>query len=366
MPPAALHGEVVHFFACDIAYDMQRIPMASLLGCPLLPFLPDTRKHSPRGRTLYRPLTAKLPDSSWDSLSGPISLQCSIKVLPVGALSVTIRTPFAVNSLSELTNPLRFNRSDGLSIAAHAASLMEQARAELASCSIRPHPSLPPGEAYTVFCLDSSSPAINTPALAWLDQNRRDVAALLTSEPDASVLSDQEVSESTSRPLSYYHHDLIAGDWDAALIIDRPADFDESLYVIELANVQLEELEAYDTYLDDALERAYRDLSRHARRSGILTELHELRIDLARFSDELSNITKFFGEWHLARVYENSARLFHLADWHRAIDEKLRTLDSLYEMLKQDRNHKVMLWLEAGIVLLFILDLAMIFAGTHK
>jgi hypothetical protein len=35
-------------------------------------------------------------------------------------------------------------------------------------------------------------------------------------------------------------------------------------------------------------------------------------------------------------------------------------------MLKQDRNHKVMLWREAGIVLLFILDLAMIFAGTHK
>ena len=33
MTPAALHGEVVHFFACDIAYDMQRIPMASLLGC---------------------------------------------------------------------------------------------------------------------------------------------------------------------------------------------------------------------------------------------------------------------------------------------------------------------------------------------
>ena len=27
----------------------------------------------------------------------------------------------------------------------------------------------------------------------------------------------------------------------------------------------------------------------------------------------------------------------HLSDWHRAIDEKLRTLDSLYEFLKQDR-----------------------------
>ena len=98
----------------------------------------------------------------------------------------------------------------------------------------------------------------------------------------------------------------------------------------------------------------------------MLHELKELRIDLARFSDELQNITKFFGEWHLARVYENTARVFHLADWHRAIDEKLKTLDSLYEMLKQDQNHRVMLWLEAAIVLLFIMDLVLLFWGTGK
>ena len=98
----------------------------------------------------------------------------------------------------------------------------------------------------------------------------------------------------------------------------------------------------------------------------MLRELKEIRIDLSRFSDELSNITKFFGEWHLARVYENAARVFHLADWHRAIDEKLKTLDSLYEMLKQDQNHRVMLWLEAGIVLLFIIDLVTIFMGGAK
>jgi len=137
---------------------------------------------------------------------------------------------------------------------------------------------------------------------------------------------------------------------------------------MELANVQLEELEAYDTFIDDALERAYRDLRgpRAAKRGGVLHELKELRIDLSRFSDELSNITKFFGEWHLARVYENTARVFHLADWHRAIDEKLKTLDSLYEMLKQDQNHRIMLWLETGIVLLFVIDVIMLFAGLAK
>jgi hypothetical protein len=93
---------------------------------------------------------------------------------------------------------------------------------------------------------------------------------------------------------------------------------------MELANLQLCELEAYDRLLDDALERSYRDLSERRIRSQseVLRELREIRIDLARFSDELQNITKFFGDWHIARIYEAIASRFHLSDWHRTIDEK--------------------------------------------
>jgi hypothetical protein len=90
-------------------------------------------------------------------------------------------------------------------------------------------------------------------------------------------------------------------------------------------------------------------------------ELREIRIDLARFSDELSNITKFFGDWHLARIYEKIAARFHLGDWHRTIDEKLKTLDNLYQLLNQDRVNRMMILLELAIVLLFIIDLVVIF-----
>ncbi len=151
--------------------------------------------------------------------------------------------------------------------------------------------------------------------------------------------------ESTSKHLSYYQSDLVVVDWDAALIVDRPADFEESLFVMELANVQLEELEAYDQLIDTALERSYADLQRPPRireHKRLLPHLREVRIDLARFSDELSNITKFFGDWHLARLYDTVSRRFHLPDWHRSIDEKLKTLDDLYpKMLKQEQNHRI-------------------------
>jgi uncharacterized Rmd1/YagE family protein len=97
-----------------------------------------------------------------------------------------------------------------------------------------------------------------------------------------------------------------------------------------------------------------------------MRELREIRVDLARFSDELSNITKFFGDWHLARLYENISACFHLGDWHRTIDKKLNTLDDLYQLLSQDRTNQWMLTLEITIVLLFIVDLVLLVMGLKK
>ena len=89
-------------------------------------------------------------------------------------------------------------------------------------------------------------------------------------------------------------------------------------------------------------------------------DLREIRIDLARLQDELSNITKFFGDWHLARIYKGLSDRFHLQDWHRAIDEKLKTLDELYQLLRADQISRWMLVLEMTIVALFVLDIVMI------
>jgi len=113
------------------------------------------------------------------------------------------------------------------------------------------------------------------------------------------------------------------------------------------------------------LERSYRDLSQRSRRgpANVMRELREIRIDLARFSDELSNITKFFGDWHLARIYEKISIRFHLKDWHHTVDEKLKTLANLYQLLNQDMNNRWMLILEVTIVLLFVIDLVILFLG---
>jgi hypothetical protein len=298
---------------------------------------------------------------------GPVRVERAIKLLPVGAISITFRVPFAVPQIEDLVVYHDLQFSNG-SLHNEVRQLAEDVRRDLASHYVRPVAQLAEEEAYTVFCIESPLVAENSaplPAETWYRASRREVASLLTQEPDPDHLSKQEADESTGRFLSYYDHDLVVVDWDAALILDERRHFDETLHVMELANLQLAELEAYDRILDDALERAYRDLSARPTgiRAGTLRELREIRIDLARFSDELSNITKFFGDWHLARIYQNISARFHLADWHRTIDDKLQTLDNLYELLDHDRTNRWMLMLEVTIVLLFIVDLVMLFLG---
>ena len=233
---------------------------------------------------------------------------------------------------------------------------------------IRPVEVLREEEAYTVFCMHAPLRAPDwtaLPAEEWLRRHRRDLAAVITQEENLQRLSDQEVEESTARYLSYYQHDLTVIDWDAAIVVDDPSNFEDILHIIELANVELAELEAYDRLLDATLGQAYRDVRRPRGSRDVLRHIREMRIDMAHLSDELSNITKFIGDWHLARLYQNLAGRFHLADWQKIVAEKLQTLDELYRMFKQDQTNRWMMILEATIVVLFIIDLViLVLLGT--
>jgi hypothetical protein len=243
--------------------------------------------------------------------------------------------------------------------------LAEQVRQQLAKYYVRPVKQLGDEEAYTVFYIRGPLKGEDGSAVSagdWMHANRRAVAGLLTEERDPKCLSEQEADESTGKSFSYYENDIVVIDWDAAVVVDEPKYFDEVLYIMELANLQLAELEAYDRILDDAVERAYRDMADSRRywrlKTGpVQNALREIRIDLARLSDELSNITKFFGDWHLARIYQGLSQRFHLSDWHRTIDEKLKTLDDLYQLLRSDTMNRWMLVLEIAIVLLFVIEI---------
>lgn len=362
--PAVYHGEVVYIHAFDVAYEMIREPGRKLLGQPVVQFVAEISKHHPEQLMFYLPKMIHLPEVERTGPDGPVRIQRTVKLLPVGAISITVRVPFRAASLSELTafHNLRFSRG---SLYEEVKELADQVRRELASCYKQPVETIRDEEDYTVFCIASElTNARGEPvaAPAWLTENRRAVKALLSEEPRPARISKQEIDEVCGRTLSYYDRDVVVLDWDAALIVDEAKGFDEVLHIMELATVQLVELEAYDRNLDEVLNESYRDIaeSRLGRRR-LIRELSEIRIDMTRLSDEVQNITKFFGDWHLARLYQRISERFHLGDWNRAIFHKLKTVSGLYEMLKNDRENRWMLILEAMIVILFIMDLIMWF-----
>lgn len=364
---ASLKGEVIYIRAFDLAYDMKREQIPEILGQKTQQHLVGTSKPGPKNAFFYLPRKVTLPPRMYPTSVGPLEVSMTIKVFDVGAVSVQVRTPFEVSSLADLVKYYGLSLA-GKSIEAEVVQIVERVRRELEPYLVRPVATLAEGEDYTVFCLYQlpSGTREGSPRTEdWLMDNRRAIAALLTQESDASRLSDQEAAESTERYLTYYDTDLVVTDWDAALVVGERDSLEEVIHVMELANVQLVELAAYDHVLDGALEVAYRDV---ARPRGVGREvsrnLREIRVDMARLNDELLNTTKFFGDWHLARIYQNLFSRFHLKDWNDTINVKLRTLADLYGLLKQDWINYWMVILESTIVLLFILDLVFLFLGS--
>ena len=384
-----LTGIVRYLFAYDVAREMARQPIATLLGQRVEQFQAPVRR-APREQFFYSPQMVVLPAERHrlGNASGPggpggagsagpgqssdlLRMRCCLKLFPVGAISIAIDVPFAVEKLEDLADYHDLHLG-GRAIEREALDLANEAVRELGDVLIGPVPTLRDEEAYTIFCVDAECLAARAgPAAAgglfsaagWLEANRAAVAGLLNDD-DGRLLSDIEARETTSGFLTYRHDDLVVMDWDAALVVGPAGGLEDLLHVMELANVQLAELVAYDRFLDDALDRSYRDLARpRGRMSGAVRNLREVRLDLSRLSDELSNTTKFFGDWHLARVYQRLFTLFHLNDWQRVIDEKLHTIGDLYQLVRQDQNNRWMLALEIAILVLFIIELIPLVKG---
>lgn len=353
-----MKAEVVYFFAFDVANEIDTRRIQSILSESPLPFHVQTDQTHPRGVPLYRPLAVERELES--SLNGR-PLRCLIRIYEFGALTVTLRTARDVARLSDLL-PLHNPRtSDDRTLDEVARELRRQVHDSLQDLLVRPTPSTDP-EAYTAFCLTELGGELDVNR--WLAKHRREVAGLL-SEFSAERLSETQVAEVLRLQRSFESSDLVVIDWDAALVVDLGGYVDDVLYVLELANLQLEEFRAMDRNLDAYLDRAYSDLQRRSltlfgTASAVLRVLREYRVDMMKLSDEVTHSTKFFGDWYLARVYMAARERFYLDQWRNSVERRLGQLDQLYGVVKSEIYEQRMLWLEILIVVFFAIDLVAI------
>jgi hypothetical protein len=326
----------------------------------------SVQKAAPRYVELPRPLVARFRPIEVESTIGPLRMEAVAKIFDIGAVSLQFRLPFVEQGLQDLHKYLGLQVAVGnekLSLLDYAARFYAPIAAGLRGALVEPYDVRTEPEEYTVLCVHES--AYNPKEL--LKEHRPRLAALLANEPRADKLSPHEVEDNLKFWYTYYEDDLVVVDWDYAFVMDKEGKYEDVLFVMELANVQLLELRTYDAYLDRILEKSYLDLERFVTGRGLLAspsalmkELSDARIDLTRVADSIENIGKLFGDYYLAKIYLALTHRFHIPQWERAVNEKLRTLNELYGMASHEVQARRGLTLELLVVLLFVIDLVIL------
>ena len=353
-----MKGEAIYLYAFDVANEILTPRVQEILSKKPFPFEIRKDRTLPKDMPLYRPLAIE-PHPPTAQLNGaPVRLL--IRIYDVGVVTVMMRVAFEANALSDLMRFHNPDMEDGLSLDQMAVTLCGKVCDSLKDSLVGSTEFPPPPEAYTVFCITDLDGA--TDVNVWLGEQRREVAGLLT-ETAADKLSETQVTEVLRIQRSFEKTDLAVIDWDAALVVDLTGYVDDVLYALELANLQLEEFRMMDQRLDKYLDRAYEDLERRGwalfgAANKTLRHLRRFRVDVAKLTDEVTHITKFFGDWHLARVYLGARDRFYLDQWRASVEQRLAQLDKLYSVVHAEINEQRMLWLEVIIVIFFALDLA--------
>lgn len=358
-----MKGEVVWFYAFDVANEIHRERVEEVLAEKPTPFVIRRDHTTPRDVPFHQPLSVE-PDLKLSVAGFPARVQ--VRIYEVGVVSIAVRVGFDKPSLDDLSPYHRPIVDDGGSLDQFATELCAKVIDGIGGAIKQPAPPTEP-EAYTVFCITDLGPMQHTGN--WLEANRSAVAGLLSDIPPLK-LSESQTAEVLRHQRTCETTDLVVIDWDAALLIDLKEYIDDTLYVLELANLQLEEFRALDRLLDRYLNQAYEHLEKRERwklggSTAVLRKLRWFRVDLTRLADEVTHITKFIGDWHLARVYESAKDRFHIDKWRASVEQRLKQLDELFSVVHSEIAERRMLVLEIVVVVLILIEVLNTFFGGH-
>ncbi len=296
---------------------------------------------------------------------GEVQAAAGVTLFDFGAVSVDLTVPvqLSADGLRRLAGWL-----------AEPTGVVAAARAALAPLYQRLLPAIDDplwgddlSEEYFVFQLPPGPPL---PPAAELLEGGADFAGWLASlvRLESGPLSAEEIAEALRLHLSYSPEDLFVSDWAAAVLIDR--DCEETLQVIEFANLQLLEFRHIDNRLDDSITAASRLLHPLTRRTWLpfwrsyarpLRLLGELKVEANGLFERTGNALKLVGDQYLARVYRLVATRFHLETWQHNIERKLEAAEGAYQVVSDQASGLRMEFLELVVVLLIMLEVVMAF-----
>jgi hypothetical protein len=352
--PGILHIHV----AFDWGEEINLVKARSLVPAETYTF-PRRRRTPPS--IAYRPAPLRLtlgPEVIELPELGPVQPAGEATLFDFAAVSVALHVPFRLPlaALVQLAGWL----ADPAPLVKAAQSALEGLHRRLLPAILNPFWQDDLSEEYFVFqLLPEDGPA---PAARLLQAHADWLAGLVRLE--SGPLSDEEISEAVRRHLSYSPDDLFVADWAAAFLLDR--DCEETLQVIEFANLQLLEYRHIDNRLDDSLTGASRMLHPVSRawlpwflrsHSQPLRQLGDLKVEANGLFERTGNVLKLVGDQYLARVYRLVAGRFHLEEWEKSIQRKLEVAEGVYQVVSDQAATNRTEFLELIVIVLIMLEI---------
>lgn len=352
-------GHITALFAFDIGYEVALDQVRELLmTTPVQPL--SRKKQTPAYLQYSNPPQLLHLGTTQELLARPGHIQATI--FDFGAISIAYRWPLAASGDSIELRQLPQISQDlyERNLEIHARELLESLLQRMQPAIIKPALSKLV-EDYYLFVLEKLDQPLTAEAL--LERHGATLAQTLLFE--TKLLSRELQETALSQRISYYADDLVLLEWNAALIYD--ADYEDTVNVLELLNVELLE----SRFIDAHLARRLEEYARLIRRRGALPlplrnpykkaieELSDARIEASLLAERVENALKLIGNLYLARLHALGAARFYLKDWQHQIREKLDIASEFYQVLT-DRVHTAQSHtLELIVIVLILVEVVM-------
>ncbi len=362
MTIAIKKGILSLYYCFDVAYEIRldevktifgRKPETSKLVCERL--IPEYVQYK------IPPLLVRLGKQTITTEGQTFEAEAKAKLYSFGIITIVYQIPIdgPLRRLISKTSLL----AENVEIAKLAEAQVARLVKELKPVMDRPVSKFEFWEDYIIISVKEFDRPVTAKQL--LSMAKTDIAKILRCETER--LSEFELENALKYTLSYYENELVVVDWQAAFIYDPKQSYDVP-DVLEYATIELLELRAYDEVLDAVLERAYSDLEKPSGLSltpysKILQNLTKVKLDVTEVIDKVTDALKLIGDLYLAKVYKAASQRFYLDDLRVSLNDKLKTVESIYHLLFERANNRLLIILELMIVGLFIIDIGLILAG---
>ena len=174
----------------------------------------------------------------------------------------------------------------------------------------------------------------------FLKHNNKIIGSLLKSE--RLELDPKEIEYTINAQIKYAKNDLAIIDWDGAFLFDPEGDFDATVELITIANLQLLRHRVLDRQLDERLERTAKLVKKPEKKFFLfnnkelaenLREVIKNRMTSLSEFQALERDIKLIGDWYSARFYDLMSKKFKLEEWRKTIKDKLESLEDIYTIV---------------------------------